>query len=100
MRDLRFKFTLRSLLRNRNYTLLNVSGLAIGLAVSIVVYLYVQDELNYDEHFPGFRKIYRVNAQFELDAQSEQVAGNQPWSWTASGQRLSLYQKFHPLFTL
>lgn len=75
MRDLRIKFTLRSLLRNRNYTLLNVSGLAIGLAVSIVVYLYVQDELNYDEHFPGFRNIYRVNAQFELDAQSEEVAG-------------------------
>ena len=75
MRDLRIKFTLRSLLRNRNYTLLNVSGLAIGLAVSIVVYLYVQDELDYDEHFPGYKNIFRVNAQFELDKQREQVAG-------------------------
>ena len=75
MRDLRIKFTLRTLLRNRNYTLLNLTGLGIGLAVSIVVYLYIQDELNYDENIPNYKRVYRVNARFELDQQQEQVAG-------------------------
>ncbi len=75
MRDLHLKFTLRSLLRSRNYTILNLAGLAIGLAVSIIVYLYVQDEMNYDEHLTDYKNIYRINAQFELDKQREQVAG-------------------------
>ena len=75
MRNLHIKFTLRALLRNRNYTILNLAGLAIGLAVSIIVYLYVQDQLNYDEYVADHKHIYRINAQFELDQQYEQVAG-------------------------
>lgn len=75
MRNLHIKFAMRSLLRSRNYTVLNIAGLAIGLAVSIIVYLYVQDELNYDESVENYMGIYRINAQFELDKQREQVAG-------------------------
>ncbi|MDZ7848217.1 MAG: ABC transporter permease [Owenweeksia sp.] len=70
-----FKFALRALLKNRTYTLLNVVGLAIGLAISIVVYLHIRSELRYDTSVPNYRNIYRVNAEFRLNKEDEKVAG-------------------------
>jgi putative ABC transport system permease protein len=43
------KHTLRHLLKNKSYALINLSGLTLGLSVSIFIILYVQDELSYDK---------------------------------------------------
>ena len=44
-----FKTALRNLLKRKGYTFLNILGLAIGMACSLMILLYVQDELSYDQ---------------------------------------------------
>ena len=50
----------RNAWRNKGYTLINILGLAIGIASSIIIFLFVADELSYDRHNEHFRDIYRI----------------------------------------
>lgn len=52
--------TLRNLLKNRVYTLINVVGLTAGIASVILILLYVQDEIGYDRYDPQTANIYRI----------------------------------------
>ncbi len=55
-----FKIWYRSILKNKVYSFITISGLAIGLSVCILLLFYVQDELSYDNfHIKGDR-IYRL----------------------------------------
>ena len=51
---------LRNLWRHRGYSLINVFGLAIGLASSIFILLYVVNELTYDRFHEKSDQIYRI----------------------------------------
>jgi len=51
---------LRNLWRHRGYTLINVLGLTIGIASSILILLYVINELSYDRFHEKSDQIYRV----------------------------------------
>ena len=55
-----FKFTLRNLRRNMSYTLINVSGLAVGMTVCLLITLWVQDERSYDRFHEQADYLYRV----------------------------------------
>ena len=50
-------FTLR---RDKRFGILNVFGLAIGLACSLLVFLWVEDELTYDHYFKNRNHLYKV----------------------------------------
>ncbi len=50
----------RNLLKNKFYSVINITGLAIGLAVGILILLWVQDELSYDGFHKQVDNIYRV----------------------------------------
>ncbi|MEQ9592001.1 MAG: FtsX-like permease family protein [Cyclobacteriaceae bacterium] len=52
--------SIRNLLKNRVYTLINVVGLTVGIASVIMILLYVQDELSYDRYDPETDNIYRI----------------------------------------
>ena len=54
------KVAVRNLLRHRLYSLLNVLGLATGMAVCALILLWVQDELSYDRFHEQAERIYRV----------------------------------------
>lgn len=54
------KIALRNLLKNRTVTAINVFGLAVGLACSMVIVFYVIGELGYDRHLGDGNRIYRV----------------------------------------
>ena len=43
-----FKSTLRNLWNNKGYSFLNIFGLAIGIACAGLIFLWVEDELDYD----------------------------------------------------
>jgi len=43
-----FKTTIRTLLKNKTYSLLNIMGLAIGIACTGLIFLWVEDEVNFD----------------------------------------------------
>lgn len=68
-------FAFRTLYRHRLYTILNLGGLAIGLAVSIIVALYLHDEFTYDQHWLDHKRIYRLNSEFNLNGDQEQYGG-------------------------
>ncbi|MBE0639664.1 MAG: ABC transporter permease [Bacteroidales bacterium] len=51
----------RSLLKNKLFSLINIFGLAIGLACFTMIILYVQDELSYDKHHDHAENIYRLS---------------------------------------
>lgn len=51
---------LRNLLRHKVYSLINVSGLAIGMASCILISLYIEDEFSYDRYHENADQIYKV----------------------------------------
>ena len=69
-----FKIGLRILHRQRSYTILNVAGLAIGIAVFVFIYLYIQSEIRYDRHWSDNDRIYRIWNEYAIDGKIERVA--------------------------
>ncbi len=54
------KSAIRHLKKYRFYTIINITGLAIGLAASILLFLYIRYELSYDKFHQGHEQIYRI----------------------------------------
>ncbi|GHA74582.1 ABC transporter permease [Pontibacter akesuensis] len=54
------KIAYRNLLRHKVFSLINVLGLALGMTCSILILLWVQDELSYDRFHANTGKLYRV----------------------------------------
>jgi len=52
---------LRSLLKNKGFTFLNLAGLAMGLTICLLIILYVKDERSYDRYNTKAERIFRVN---------------------------------------
>jgi putative ABC transport system permease protein len=52
------KITLRNLKKNKIYSFINISGLAIGIACCILIVLWVQDELSYDRFHENAENLY------------------------------------------
>ncbi len=59
-------FALRALRRDRVYTLLNLTGLAAGLAAALLVLLWVQDELTFDRQHRQGKNIARVLTNWDF----------------------------------
>lgn len=55
-----FKVALRNLLKRKGYALINILGLATGMAVCLLIVLFVQSELNYDQQHKEGKNIYRM----------------------------------------
>ncbi|CAM4235840.1 FtsX-like permease family protein [Pedobacter westerhofensis] len=73
---LNFKIALRNLWKNKGYTLINVGGLAIGLASCMVLLLYVAYEWGYDRQSKNFADTYVV---YQHQPSS---TGTMSWAWT------------------
>ncbi len=59
-----FKIALRNLRKNPGYSFINIFGLALGMGVSILILLYVQNELSYDRYHENSDRIYRVTREW------------------------------------
>lgn len=60
-----FKIALRSLRNNTTYSFINITGLAVSLAVSILLLLWVHDELNYDSFNTNASHLYKVAVKLD-----------------------------------
>ncbi|NVK27636.1 MAG: ABC transporter permease [Flavobacteriia bacterium] len=69
-----WRFFIRAILQHRTYTLLNVLGLAIGLAVTLLVVLFLRSELTYDKHNPDHERIYRLTSLLYLENKVDHFA--------------------------
>ena len=54
------KVALRNMKRQKGYSLINIFGLAVGMACCILILLWVQDELSYDRYHEKADQLYRV----------------------------------------
>jgi len=68
-----FAVAVRHLLRHRLYSFINLIGLAVGMAGSILILLYVQRELSYDRHHQKADRIYRIIRETQLADGSSEV---------------------------
>jgi putative ABC transport system permease protein len=83
-----FKIAWRSLWKSRFYTLINISGLAVGLATSIMLLLWVQNELSYDKFHKDYKNIYQVSSHFGSNGEGQ--------TWTGVPGPLAVYAKSIP----
>jgi len=56
-----FKLAYRNIIKDKAYSIINIAGLAIGLASSILILLWVQNELSYDKFHKNADQIYRIS---------------------------------------
>lgn len=55
-----FKTAFRSLTRNKSYTIINIVGLAVGIAVCMIIFIIIQFQTSFDEFHSNKDRIYRV----------------------------------------
>ncbi len=67
-------YALRVLLKNKFYSFLNIFGLALGLAVSIIIMLYVQSDYTYDKSHENWDQVYRVESKFFIPPKNDEFA--------------------------
>ncbi|WOK08860.1 FtsX-like permease family protein [Imperialibacter roseus] len=60
-------FALRLFLKDSVYSVLNILGLALGITVGIILLLFLQGELTYDQHFAKHKQIYRFTNHLKAD---------------------------------
>lgn len=58
------KVALRNLKKQKGYSLIHIFGLALGLACCILIFMWVQDELNFNSYHKNAKNIYRVEQNF------------------------------------
>ena len=54
------KTAFQNIKRHSTYSILNISGMAIGMASAILILLWVQDELSFDRHFKNANELFRI----------------------------------------
>lgn len=50
----------RNLRKNKAHSLINISGLAVGMAVSLLIGLWIWDELSFDQYDPNYGRVAQV----------------------------------------
>jgi len=71
------KVAIRNISKNRLYSFINIAGLAIGMACSILIFRWVQNELDYDTFIENSGSIYRLNWEYRWNG-SEGVGPTTP----------------------
>jgi putative ABC transport system permease protein len=62
-----FKTGWRNLIKHKTFSLINIAGLSIGIAVSFVILMYVQDELSYDKFNKNTDRIARIILKADIN---------------------------------
>ncbi len=62
-----FKTALRSLWNNKSTTAINITGLAVGMTAAVLIFLWVQNEMNYDSYHKDSDKIYRLTTNLSAN---------------------------------
>ncbi|MFQ5772352.1 MAG: ABC transporter permease, partial [bacterium] len=79
-----FKIAFRSLLKYKGSSFVNIIGLAVGFSCSIIIFLYLQNELTYDSYHENADRIYRISSTFVTSGEPVRFAIASP----ALGPRL------------
>jgi putative ABC transport system permease protein len=69
---------LRNLVRNRLYSVINITGLALGFTAALLIALFVRDEFSYDHFFPDYQHIYLVGSETSLPGRAGETPDATP----------------------
>ena len=61
------KIAFRNLWKNKTFSIVNISGLAIGITCSLLLFMFVKDELSFDRSFKKADNIYRVYSDVRIN---------------------------------
>ena len=70
------KIAWRNLIRNKSFSLLNILGLSIGLAVTALILLWVSFELGFNQFHEKKDRIYQVYNKYTVDGEI--------WTWNST----------------
>jgi len=73
-----FKVAYRNLLKKKAYSFINISGLGLGIACCVLIFMFVTDELSYDNYHEKGARIYRVT---HSEAAKDGTTPNPFWVW-------------------
>jgi putative ABC transport system permease protein len=66
MFDNYLKIALRNLIRHKVFSFINIFGLALGMACTILIFMWISDELSYDTFLDNSHNIYRINTEINF----------------------------------
>jgi putative ABC transport system permease protein len=64
-----FRLTFRHLLRDKTHSLINIAGLAVGMAVVLLIAAWIYNECSYDKYNPNYDRIARVAVTYTVNGQ-------------------------------
>jgi len=64
------KIAFRNLFRNKSYAFINIIGLAIGIASTALIFLWVEDELTFNNYFPNKEELFKIKDRQNYDGKT------------------------------
>ncbi len=65
-----FKTAWRNLVNNKIYSALNILGLATGMAVALLIGLWVYYQFSYDRFLPGYQQVYQIRYRYNNNGET------------------------------
>lgn len=96
-----FKVAFRQMKRQKFYTTVNITGLALGIACCLLIALYIKDELSYDQQHPNVENLYRVYRHGNLKewkGKSAPIPPMMPVVMKAELPEVTSYARLNPYF--
>lgn len=95
------KITIRNLLKHKGYTLVSTTGLAVGMAVFLLIALFIQFERSYEDFIPEADNVYRLSLeQYVNNALELSSAENYPAAGPALKSDLPEVEEYARLYNL
>ena len=66
-----FKTAWRNVWRSKGYSVINIAGLAIGMAVALLISLWIYDELSFDAYHENYSRIAQVGQRGTLNGETD-----------------------------
>ncbi|QKZ12833.1 ABC transporter permease [Spirosoma sp. KUDC1026] len=70
-----FKIAWRNLIRNKGYSAINIGGLAVGMAVAMLIGIWIYDEVSVNKSFPHYDRIAQVMRNRTVNGKTDTRAG-------------------------
>ncbi|MCK4748751.1 MAG: ABC transporter permease, partial [Bacteroidales bacterium] len=64
----------RNAVRDKFFSLLNLLGLSVGITASILIFIYIKDQVTFDKHNENYERIYRLEGDFVINEKQDLIA--------------------------
>lgn len=72
------KISLRNLRRQYTYAMVNIIGLSVGIVSLFFIWIFIENELSYDQHHQDIERVFRVSTEVTINGKSVTMATSPP----------------------